>query len=599
MESKSDSSKAPGKTIQFYPFSTIIDSSFWIELRRLKLDQLKLDSSPVVISPVFSTSRANSHLVQLNYESFQEQQRSPRNLDCAEHYLRGKLIVFNTKSDFDQVDKRALIGSTGLEIWNALCDQTVDRNLDHHLCPFLMIVFGDLKSYCFHYWCAYPALAFPPNILNIAHKPFAEHFSQSQLQSITNQLSSNRNLFFPIIENQSVKLTSFDCFWSLENIESITESQVLFAFEDPSPSGEYPGWPLRNYICYVHKRLEQLKRKYSQNSSVQKFVNKLEECALFASIRSHTVNKSVDKCSIYQLRIWNKENVSLPPVVGWERNKTANNQLVANYVDCSSILNPEVLCRDALHLNLKLMKWRLAPSLDLELIRDTRCLLLGAGTLGCNVARSLVAWGINRITFVDNRNVSYSNPSRQTLYTFRDAIGGNKSKAKTAAEALKLIQPTIESEGFDLNIKMPGHCSNDVESDRKDVELLERLVDEHDVLFLLTDTRESRWLPTVIAASKHKIVLNVALGFDTFLVQRHGMRLRTGNSLDQQSPLYSLFEAQLKLKQKLSSSNPTMPFYLGSELGCYYCNDVFAPGNVRVLNCIGFSPTHANLNFRA
>lgn len=56
---------------------------------------------------------------------------------------------------------------------------------------------------------------------------------------------------------------------------------------------------------------------------------------------------------------------------------------------------------------------------------------------------------------------------------------------------------------------MPGHPVNfsdvTLEQARRDVEQLEQLIESHDVIFLLMDTRESRWLPAVIAASKRKV----------------------------------------------------------------------------------------------
>lgn len=159
---------------------------------------------------------------------------------------------------------------------------------------------------------------------------------------------------------------------------------------------------------------------------------------------------------------------------------------------------------------------------------------------------------MRHITFVDNGKVSYSNPVRQPLFTFEDCLDGGLPKAKAAAKRLSEVFPGVKVAGYDVSIPMPGHLVDAEIVTRANVEKLEQMVEDHDVVFLLTDSRESRWLPTVIGAKYKKIVINTALGFDSFLVMRHGMR-EIGENVD-------------------------------TRLGCYFCNDVVAPVDVICVN---------------
>ncbi len=178
--------------------------------------------------------------------------------------------------------------------------------------------------------------------------------------------------------------------------------------------------------------------------------------------------------------------------------------------DLSQALDSSYLMAQAVDLNLRLMKWRLWPSLDTERLASTRCLLLGAGTLGCAVARALLGWGVRDITLVDNGRVSYSNPARQCLFEFEDAEA-RSFKAVAAAARLRKIFPGVRSEGIVLSIPMPGHPLNltpqtsgqsgqgdegPISEDEAQYRRLNELIQSHDVCFALTDSREARCVIT-------------------------------------------------------------------------------------------------------
>lgn len=81
---------------------------------------------------------------------------------------------------------------------------------------------------------------------------------------------------------------------------------------------------------------------------------------------------------------------------------------------------------------------------------DAKVLIIGAGGLGCPALQYLAAAGIGTIGIVDFDVVDISNLQRQILYT-TDDIG--KSKVKTAAERIKLLNPDIQINSLNLKIK--------------------------------------------------------------------------------------------------------------------------------------------------
>ncbi|KAK4574230.1 Autophagy protein 7 [Recurvomyces mirabilis] len=284
----------------------------------------------------------------------------------------------------------------------------------------------------------------------------------------------------------------------------------------------------------------------------------------------------------------------LPKVTGWERNE--QQKLQSKTVDLAAYMDPAKLADQAVDLNLKLIKWRISPSIDLEAIKHTSCLLLGAGTLGSYVARALMGWGVRKITFVDNARVSYSNPVRQPLYDFKDCENGGVRKAERAADMLQEVYPGMDADGINLSVPMAGHPLIDEQAVKKDFERLKQLIESHDAVFLLMDSRESRWLPTVMGKAAGKIVINAALGFDTYVVMRHGLRSKESSiqkgehSADgkvvrhsEDVPESLKAAASDPIESPFGSSKPVNSTPSSSageeELGCYFCSDVVAPAD--------------------
>ncbi|KAF4551447.1 Ubiquitin-like modifier-activating enzyme atg7-like protein [Elsinoe fawcettii] len=599
---------ATTSNLQYAPWTTEIDLGFYSALAKLKLENDKLES-PVrkvlgtyELRPRDAPERSTS--MQIHTSALTEA-KVPLN-NCRSD---GMIRNFNTLEEFREYDRAAHMERAGRMIFDAINDGSI-FSCPSLLSSFSAICFANLKKYTFNYHFAYPALHSDPQWKRKASDKIRQLSSEETTQLVSRVgtyqygVDERQRGFFLLkrvrpgspktseeaqasrsragsdstdrresatddaeadeaSENASnpwqiASLASFEQGF----FDNVASEDRFVCFVDPSTYPDNPGWMLRNLLVLIRQRfkLNNVQILCYRDTNARRE----HPTSIILNLECGDQNTTLDPAE------------QLPKVTGWERNE--NGKVSARTVDLGAYLDPVRLADQAVDLNLKLIKWRIAPSIDLDVIKNTSCLLLGAGTLGSYVARNLMGWGVRNITFVDNAKVSYSNPVRQPLYTFADCLEGGSKKAERAAEALRQIYPGVNSRGVMMSVPMAGHPITDEAASKREYEQLYELISSHDALFLLMDTRESRWLPTVMAKSLGKIVINAALGFDTYMVMRHGLRTpkkRRTSSSSSGLPI-SHHSHDSHAHQSSSGTGAKDPPQL-DELGCYFCSDVVAP----------------------
>jgi len=599
------------KAVKFVPFSSTVDSPFWVRYCHLKLETIRLKEDPIdirasygvhVVNPKASgrnnASTANRLRCQESSLLLQEEEANPQNEnkpaagdnETADDGIDGVtndrvacpgvLLGYNTKESFQKVNKNELLKQV-------FCEQFFGSEKKELQAPSLVLLtFADLKQHKVLYWFGFPTLMarvpIQASLIGESRKAWWMGLASGLYHHRVETDAMPAYFAVPHVNNTNDETET----GGLKLMTPLTpnlpvgdEEELVFGFVDPTAIGGSDadtsqvlmmGWPMRNLIAYLvlhmglgGKTVKILSLRPGGCPCLRGRVTpgttagptevdgtRLAKDSILMSVRlPNPQDYNYGK---------NEESSEASPtykVVGWELN--ARHKPGPRWVNLRPLLDQNHLAIQAADLNLKLMKWRMIPDLNVDMLQNNcRVLLLGAGTLGCSVARTLLGWGIRDFTFVDYGNVSYSNPVRQVLFNLEDCHydhGQGKPKAQAAADALKEIAADVKSEGIKLSIPMPGHASENDESLQETVKRLDQLIRETDVVFLLTDTRESRWLPTVMAAVHDKILINAALGLDSWLVMRHGGGTKPGESPE-------------------TTAN-------SGRLGCYFCNDVVAPEN--------------------
>jgi ubiquitin-like modifier-activating enzyme ATG7 len=178
-----------------------------------------------------------------------------------------------------------------------------------------------------------------------------------------------------------VRLSPLKCLFDRADVDW---ADTLLAFVDPCANNQdCLGWPVRNLLALLYVRMP---------PAVQQKTFRL------LAFRPRNGSESIDDSWVFDIRFRPPQNAAwpLPPpvpeCVGWERDP--HGRLLPRFVNLGSSMDPHRLAEASADLNLKLMKWRQAPQLDLDVISSKRYLLIGAGTLGCYMARCLMVKAI-------------------------------------------------------------------------------------------------------------------------------------------------------------------------------------------------------------
>ncbi|KAL6766764.1 ATG7 [Auxenochlorella protothecoides x Auxenochlorella symbiontica] len=546
--------------LHFEPLQSAIDVAFWAQLGETKLHDLRLDEGPISFAPTLTASQFAGipGFVTASPGSLSlPPAMSARGLACL-----GQAFVYNTVEKVTQSDRKALTAQVASDIWACIQDGSAVEQPSLLLRPILL-THCDLKHSKYIYWFGMPHLQPDrPVTLSSSARPAAEEFAgglADQVMTACDEHLKTCGHFAHLVTIAGLEDAAADagaagpavsCHplteWSSLAIAS-QGPRTYLAFQDSSCETERPSASLRPLLLLAAARWK---------------VRSLDVLCL----RQRQGRSSAQASIVLGVDLPGVDLEGSAPAGagGWEVN--SRGKPGPRVADLAAAMDPKRLAASAVDLNLRLMRWRAVPSLDVGSLSSQRCLLLGAGTLGCSVARTLLGWGVRRLTLVDNARVSFSNPVRQSLYTFEDCLGGGVPKAQAAAEALTAVFPGVDARGLAMSVPMPGHVATPEEEAEaaQATEQLRALIEEHDIVFLLMDTRESRWLPTLLGAAARKLVVNAALGFDGYLVMRHGLPTAATPAATEGD-----------VAAASSPERGALPACAG--LGCYFCNDVVAP----------------------
>ncbi|CAN0253772.1 unnamed protein product [Ectocarpus sp. 12 AP-2014] len=346
----------------------------------------------------------------------------------------------NTKEAFKELDKPAALAAIARETWADAVESDRAVAEPERLLRFLLLTFADLKKSAFLHWFAFPTLGSQALFRLVSSRPASAAAPGVLLGGPADATSVVRGLadlwarsvegtgrphcppFFAVVKAPrcdgdgeeaaaGLRVLSLLEFERERAGGEVGDDTVVFGFVDPcSEPGGMPGWPLRNFLVLLSARWgvkrarvlcfrEHVPRASARAGSGGEHTARpspvhprhaggtAPATGGGPSLLGRSVVLDIDLSAAPSASGGPGEAAAaalkaawLPARVGslgWEPN--AAGRPGPRMSDLSSVLDPARLAENSVRLNIKLMRWRALPELDVELLAETKCLLLGAG----------------------------------------------------------------------------------------------------------------------------------------------------------------------------------------------------------------------------
>ncbi|UKK00717.1 autophagy protein [Theileria orientalis] len=539
-----------------------IDVSFFIELYQLKLRRFKHGTAKADVYSLLLTdgtflldkysfeenrcrfggckSKANDAKERYALEreiSYEKELVQDPNEECSCKIAQGTLVVVDSLSDLRKFDKTGLISehidvesinrNSGLFPLHILDNpNAIDSDSYYKINQFFIFCFLDLKNCSCHYYIANPVVSpggpfcysYFGLVDNLSYTQDYNNFKLSDLNGILLHFTKHTldDLFFLYSRRHSrvFKLTDL-VFYDGEPFVNDDPTPLDYIFLCSYSSFSYGKEPprfWRNFLLSFCKS----NRLFSRNLNLVVLNVRLFE--------GHSANA---QASVYTIQTPSEEDLgSLSLLQGFRYTIAKGVNVYEHQYSFLEAIDSSAISKVVEELNLELITWRILPDLKIKNVTGLKVCIVGLGTLGCSVIRQLLSWGVERFVLVDMGYVN--NSTRQSLYVHKDCHK-NVSKVEAAKKMIIKIRPDVKLTMINMEIPMPGHQYDELHL----FELIENtrsIVDSSDVMILTTDTKESRWLPSLLASQRNfnnepcPLVISAGLGFDSFMVIRHSYK---------------------------------------------------------------------------